>query len=156
MALVPRISFSPDFININSVNFQNEEKNVNVNVTLTDPIISPSGQDIGLTIKFTSSIDGITIPDVVWVAGTSGLPAPINFTLSNKARYSGNLNDIITTTIVTNSELYQNYVPKFKVNYKGSTMFSLFTNNSMVYHKAGSVSSGIGSVRNSRVKKRLT
>ena len=35
-------------------------------------------------------------------------------------------------------------------------MGGLFTNNAMVYHKPGSVSSGIGSVRNYRVKKRST
>ena len=155
--MLPRISFSPDIVDLNSVNFLNNEQKVQITVSLQEPIISPTGPDIGLTIKFNSSLPGITIPDAYWQYATPGsVPNPVTVTLTNKTRYAGTLNDIITTTVETNSELYNGFIPKIIVNYKGSKMSSLFTNNAMVYYKPGSVSSGIGGVRNHRVKGRKT
>ena len=155
--MLPRISFSPDIVDLNSVNFLNNEQKVQITVSLQEPIISPYGDDIGLTIKFNSSVPGITIPDVIWSGSNpNAVQAPRTVTLTNKTRYAGTLNDIITTTVVTASEYYKDFTPKFIVNYKGSKMSSLFTNNAMVYYKPGSVSSGIGGVRNHRVKGRKT
>ena len=155
--MLPRISFSPDIVDLNSVNFLNNEQKVQITVSLQKPITSPTGDDIGLTIKFNSSLPGITIPDVIWGGSNpNAVQAPRTVTITNKTRYAGTLNDIITTTVVTNSEYYKDFTPKFIVNYKGSKIFSLFTNNAMVYHKPGSVSSGIGDVRNHRVKGRKT
>jgi hypothetical protein len=163
--MLPRISFSPDIVDFNSVNFLNNEQKVQITVSLQEPIISPEGQDIGLKIMFNSSFSGITInPNISWDSAIDEVPAPRTVTLTNKTRYAGTgtgtgtgtLNDIITTTVVTNSEYYKDFTPKFIVNYKGSKMSSLFTNNAMVYHKPGSVSSGIGGVRNHRVKGRKT
>ena len=152
--MLPRISFSPDIVDLNSVNFLNNEQKVQITVSLQEPIISPTGDDIGLTIKFNSSVSGITIPDAYWPPGS--IPNPVTVTLTNKTIYAGTLNDIITTTVLTTSEYYKDFTPKFIVNYKGSKMSSLFTNNAMVYYKPGSVSSGIGGVRNHRVKGRKT
>jgi len=155
--MLPRISFSPDIVDFNSVNFLNNEQKVQITVSLQEPIISPTGQDIGLKIKFNSSVSGITInPIISWDSANEVVPAPRTVTLTNKTRYAGTLNDIITTTVVTASEYYKDFIPKFIVNYKGSKMSSLFTNNAMVYYKPGSVSSGIGGVRNHRVKGRKT
>ena len=155
--MLPRISFSPDIVDLNSVNFLNNEQKVQITVSLQEPIISPDGYDIGLTINFNSSLPGITInPNIFWDSAREVVQPPRTVTLTNKTRYAGTLNDIITTTVVTNSEYYKDFTPKFIVNYKGSKMSSLFTNNAMVYHKPGSVSSGIGGVRNHRVKGRKT
>lgn len=155
--MLPRISFSPDIVDFNSVNFLNNEQKVQITVSLQEPIISPEGQDIGLKIMFNSSVSGITInPNISWDSASEEVPAPRTVTLTNKTRYAGTLNDIITTTVLTHSEYYKDFTPKFIVNYKGSKMSSLFTNNAMVYHKPGSVSSGIGGVRNHRVKGRKT
>ena len=155
--MLPRISFSPDIVDFNSVNFLNNEQKVQITVSLLEPIETPSGQPPGLTIKFNSSVPGITIPDVIWSGSNSRkVQPPRTVTLTNKTRYAGTLNDIITSTVVTTAEYYKDFTPKFIVNYKGSKMSSLFTNNAMVYYKPGSVSSGIGGVRNHRVKGRKT
>jgi len=149
-----RISFSPNVINLKP---SNQEQTVTITVTLQEPIISPSGYDIGLKIQFVSAIIGITIPDAIWSEDTVGVPQTRTVTLTIPANQEGNGKNIIMTTVVTNSEMYTGFVPAFTVNYMPAPiMGSLYTNNAMVYYKTGSVSSGIGSVRNHRIKGRLT
>jgi hypothetical protein len=158
MSYAPRISFSPSVINLQP---SSEEQTVSITVSLQEPIISPSGSDIGLTIRFTSSLSGITIPDVIWQPDYSstieGVPSPKTVTLTVPANQMGSGTNVITPLVVTNSELYHGFVPAFTVNYTYRfSMGSLYTNNAQVYYKSGSLSSGIGSVRNHRARGRRT
>jgi|SaaInlV_130m_DNA_3_1039695.scaffolds.fasta_scaffold29101_1 hypothetical protein len=151
---IPRILFTPDIFHLQPSITQT----INVTVSLHEPIITPSGlDDIGLTIQFTSSVSSITIPDVVWPPGTVGVPDPITVAITASANTYGSSTDIITTNIITNSELYNGFIPYFSVNYtRPLPMGSLFSDNSLVYYKSNSLSSGTGSVRNSRAKGRRT
>ena len=154
--MLPRISFSHSIVNITSSALHPDERNIPITVSLQEPIIS-SGNDIGLTIKFTSSIPGITINDAVWPPGSGlSVPTPVTVTLKVPANLFVVRKDIITSFVISNSELYSGYVPKLTVNIHQTSIGSMYTNNAMVYHKPGSVSSGIGSVRNHRVKGRKT
>ena len=154
MSYAPRISFSPSVINLQP---SSEEQTVSITVSLQEPIIS--SDDIGLTIHFSSSLSGITIPSVVWpVDNTStGVPPPKTVTLTVPANQMGSGTNIITPLVVINSELYHGFVPILTVNYTSRfSMRSLYTNNAQVYYKSGSLSSGIGSVRNHRARGRRT
>lgn len=151
---VPRILFTPDILHLQPSITQS----INVTVSLSDPIITPSGlDDIGLTIQFTSSVSGITIPDVVWSPGTVGVPDPITVAITASANTYGSGTDILTTNVITNSELYNGFTPYFSINYtRPLRMGSLFSDNSLVYYKSNSLSSGTGSVINSRARGRRT
>jgi hypothetical protein len=149
---MPRISFSPSLISLQP---SSQEQTVNVTVSLQEPIISST--DIGLTIQFTSSISGITIPNITWPTGTEGVPDPITVILTVPPNQVGSGTNIITPTVITNSELYAGFVPLFRVNYmRPFSMRSLYSDNSLVYYKIHSLSSGTGSVRNSRARGRRT
>lgn len=157
MPYVPNISFSPSTINLQP---SRVEQTVSITVSLQEPVISTGG-DIGLTIKLPSSLPGITIPDVVWspsenIDGHNGnpvVPSPKTVTLTVSPNYVASGTDIITPLVVTNSELYLYNYPTIIVNYRPRlSMSSLYTNNAQVYYKSGSLSSGIGSVRNYRVR----
>ena len=155
--MLPRISFSPCIVNITSRALHPTEQNIQITVSPQEPIISPQGSDIGLRIKFESSIPGITITDAYWQYATPGsVPTPVTVTLKVPPNLFVVRKDIITSIAISNSELYSGYVPKLTVNIHQTSIGSMYTNNSMVYHKPGSVSSGIGGVRNHRVKGRKT
>lgn len=155
--MLPIISFSPSIVNITSSALHPDERNIQITVSPQEPIISPPGNDIGLRIKFTSSIPGITITDAVWQYATPGaVPNPVTVTLKVSANLFVVRKDIITSIAISNSELYSGYVPNLTVNIHQTSIGSIYTNNAMVYHKPGSVSSGIGGVRNHRVKGRKT
>ena len=127
---IPRILFSPNLSILTST-----DQNKIIKITLNEQIINPTqDDDTGLTIQLTSSNSSIIInkTELVWETGEWNTEK--EFEISVNGSISQNLNNIITVKIITNSELYKNYIPNFSVNFsvnpnnEDSYNFDLLTN----------------------------
>jgi hypothetical protein len=130
----PRILFNPNLIILTSENKISQRK---IKITLNDPIINPiQDDDTGLTIKLTSSNNSIKITEteLVWERGEWNTEKEFQIEIRDNEIIELDLDNIIGVEIITNSELYKNYIPNFSVNFsvnpnnEDSYNFDLLTN----------------------------
>ena len=124
----PRILFNPNLIILTSKNKISPRK---IKITLNEPIINPiQDDDTGLTIKLTSSNNSIKITEteLYWQTGEWNTEKEFQIEIRDNEIIELDLDNIITVEIITNSELYKNYIPNFNVN------FSVNLNNEDSYN----------------------
>lgn len=106
-----RVSFSPRMINFTSTN----QSQIGY-IKLAEPIIS-AGSDIGVTIKLISNEPNISIypSEIYW--SSANWRTIKKFTIEVLSGINKDLYDVVSTEVITNSELYNGFVPDFEVNY---------------------------------------
>ena len=105
------VSFSPNLINFTSIN----QSQIGY-IKLNEHIIS-SGSDIGLTIKLKSDDPNISInpSEIYW--SSANWQTIKTFTIEVLSGLNQDLYDVVSAEVITNSELYNGFVPDFEVNY---------------------------------------
>ena len=109
-----RIGFSPNLISLTP-----KLKYQKVFIRLTEPIINTTGTD-GLTLTFTTSrpnIITISPSSVQWNLTENDWKTKKIIELNVIGDSNENIFDIISTTVTSNSELYNNYNPNFTVTH---------------------------------------
>ena len=102
------IAFSPNQVALTGYQAQT------VHVKLNEPIITPDNQN-DLKINLTSSTPNVVVyPAVLSWSGAEWQEVK-TFTVQVVAALPTTLNDVVTTTVVTTSELYNNFNPIFEV-----------------------------------------
>jgi len=105
------VSFSPNLINFTSIN----QSQIGY-IKLNEPIIS-NGSDIGVTIKLKSDDPNISInpSEIYW--SNANWQTIKTFTIEVLSGLNQDLYDVVSAEVITNSELYNGFVPDFEVNY---------------------------------------
>ena len=105
------VSFSPNLINFTSIN----QSQIGY-IKLNEPIIS-NGSDIGVTIKLKSDDPNISInpSEIYW--SSANWQTIKTFTIEVLSGLNQDLYDVVSAEVITNSELYNGFVPDFEVNY---------------------------------------
>jgi len=105
------VSFSPNRINFTSIN-----KSQIGYIKLNEDIISIDS-DIGVTIKLKSDDPNISInpSEIYW--SSANWQTIKTFTIEVLSGLNQVLHDVVSAEVITNSEIYNGFVPDFKVNY---------------------------------------
>jgi len=106
-----RVSFSPRMINFTAAN-----QSKIVYIKLAERIIS-EGSDIGVTIKLISNEPNISIypSEIYW--SSANWQTIKTFTIEVLSGINKDLYDVVSTEVISNSELYKGIVPDLEVNY---------------------------------------
>jgi len=113
---IERINFD-----IKNINFTQVGEAYQVSVTLTDPIISPQGYDIGLTVNLTSSASSVSITPTMLYWDSENWNDTKVFTIEAVTEIPNDLVNIVSVYASSASELYDNFSPTFNVSANSTT-----------------------------------